>query len=263
MYSNESSCMCAFLAKRVFAMSVQSSPATDKAVARALKDVAARIDSAVKRSGRTQPVRLVAVSKTKPAEAIQEAYDAGHRDFGENYVQELLDKAPLLPGDIRWHFIGHLQSNKARALLEGVAGLACVQTVDSAKLADRLNRIATDLQRQQKLGVMLQVNTSGEESKYGCAPGEAVGLAQHIAGACPALQLAGLMTIGMPDYSSRPENFTCLVECRAQVAAALGVSADSLELSMGMSGDFEQAVEMGSTNVRVGSTIFGARDYSK
>uniref|UniRef100_A0A383WD70 Alanine racemase N-terminal domain-containing protein n=1 Tax=Tetradesmus obliquus TaxID=3088 RepID=A0A383WD70_TETOB len=195
-------------------MSVQSSPATDKAVARALKDVAARIDSAVKRSGRTQPVRLVAVSKTKPAGAIQEAYDAGHRDFGENYVQELLDKAPLLPGDIRWHFIGHLQSNKARALLEGVPGLACVQTVDSAKLADRLNRIATDLQRQQKLGVMLQVNTSGDESK-------------------------------------------------AQVAAALGVSADSLELSMGMSGDFEQAVEMGSTNVRVGSTIFGARNYSK
>eukprot|EP00882_Tetradesmus_deserticola_P003875 GHRQ01004099.1.p1 GENE.GHRQ01004099.1~~GHRQ01004099.1.p1 ORF type:complete len:255 (+),score=89.83 GHRQ01004099.1:556-1320(+) len=254
--------MCAFLAQRVFGMSVHNS-STDKAVARALKDVVARIDSAVKRSGRTQPVRLVAVSKTKPVEAIQEAYDAGHRDFGENYVQELLDKAPLLPADIRWHFIGHLQSNKAKPLLEGVPGLACVQTVDSSKLADRLERIAAGLSRQQKLGVMLQVNTSGEESKYGCAPAEAVGLARHIAAGCGSLQLAGLMTIGMPDYSSRPENFSCLVQCRAEVAAALGLPPEQLELSMGMSGDFEQAIEMGSTNVRVGSTIFGAREYSR
>ncbi|KAF6262302.1 hypothetical protein COO60DRAFT_1699417 [Scenedesmus sp. NREL 46B-D3] len=139
---------------------------------------------------------------------------------------------------------------QGQALLEGVPGLACVQTVDSSKLADRLNRIAAGLSRPQKLGVMLQVNTSGEASKYGCAPAEAVGLARHIAGCCESLQLAGLMTIGMPDYSSRPENFSCLVECRAEVAAALGLAADELQLSMGMSGDFEQAIEMGSTNVR-------------
>lgn len=109
----------------------------------------------------------------------------------------------------------------------------------------------------------LQVNTSGEESKHGVAPEDTVTLAQHIATACKNLKLAGLMTIGQPDYSSKPENFTCLTACRAQVAEALSVSEDSMHLSMGMSGDFEQAVGMGSTVIRVGSTIFGARDYSK
>lgn len=109
----------------------------------------------------------------------------------------------------------------------------------------------------------MQVNTSGEESKYGVEPSDTVALARHIHEECPHLTLAGLMTIGQPDYSSRPENFTRLSEIRAQVADALKVPADSLELSMGMSGDFEQAIQMGSTNVRVGSTIFGARDYSK
>jgi PLP dependent protein len=112
------------------------------------------------------------------------------------------------------------------------------------------------------LRVFVQVNTSGEESKYGLEPGApVVELARYVRDACPRLQLAGLMTIGMPDYSSRPENFECLARCRGEVAAALGVPEASLELSMGMSGDFEQAIEMGSTNVRVGSTIFGARDY--
>eukprot|EP00878_Enallax_costatus_P009568 GHUV01009998.1.p1 GENE.GHUV01009998.1~~GHUV01009998.1.p1 ORF type:complete len:254 (+),score=36.61 GHUV01009998.1:213-974(+) len=252
-----------FAARRIFAMSVQQTSATEHGVARALKDVISRIDGAVQRSGRSQPPRLVAVSKTKPVEAVQEAYDAGHRVFGENYVQELLDKAPLLPSDIKWHFIGHLQSNKVKSLLEGVPDLSMVETVDSVKLADRINRIASGLSRSDKLSVLLQVNTSGEETKYGCEPSEVVDIAQHIAQKCEALHLAGLMTIGMPDYSSRPENFTCLGECRSQVAAALGIDPEQLELSMGMSGDFEQAIEMGSTNVRVGSTIFGARDYSK
>lgn len=107
-----------------------------------------------------------------------------------------------------------------------------------------------------------QVNTSGEESKFGVTPDEAVPLATHIRDECQNLVMAGLMTIGQPDYSSKPENFACLMEVRKKVADALQVDAGSLELSMGMSGDFEQAVEMGSTNVRVGSTIFGARDYS-
>lgn len=106
-----------------------------------------------------------------------------------------------------------------------------------------------------------KVNTSGEESKFGVEPADCVALAQHIAASCKSLRLAGLMTIGMPDYSSRPENFACLADCRQKVAAALGVPEASLELSMGMSGDFEQAIEMGSNNIRVGSTIFGARQY--
>lgn len=109
----------------------------------------------------------------------------------------------------------------------------------------------------------MQVNTSGEESKYGVEPADVEPLARHVQEACAHLRLAGLMTIGQPDYSSRPENFTCLAECRGRVAEALGLEAESLELSMGMSGDFEQAIEMGSTNVRVGSTIFGVREYAK
>lgn len=232
----------------------------DTGVSTALKDVLARMHAAAERSGRSQAPRLVAVSKTKPAELVQEAYNAGQRDFGENYVQELLDKAPHLPPDILWHFIGHLQSNKARALVEAVPNLAMVETVDSEKLASRLD-VATEAVGRSPLRVMVQVNTSGEETKYGVEPGECVALARHIHEACKHLRLAGLMTIGQPDYSSRPENFSCLAECRRQVAEALGVPESELELSMGMSGDFEQAVEMGSTNVRVGSTLFGARAY--
>lgn len=107
----------------------------------------------------------------------------------------------------------------------------------------------------------MQVNTSGEESKHGVEPADAPPLATHIASRCKNLRLAGLMTIGMPDYSSKPENFACLSACREKVAEALGMKPEELELSMGMSGDFEQAIEMGSTNIRVGSTLFGARQY--
>ncbi|PSC69017.1 proline synthase co-transcribed bacterial-like protein -like [Micractinium conductrix] len=231
-------------------------------VAIALADVRARLAAAAARAGRPadrQP-RLVAVSKTKPAEAVKEAYEAGQRDFGENYVQELVDKAPQLPADCAWHFIGHLQSNKVKTLLEAVPNLAMLETVDSEKLASKLDSTVAALGRPP-LPVFVQVNTSGEESKYGVEPADCVPLAAHIHRSCQHLRVAGLMTIGMPDYSSRPENFTCLSGCRTAVCEALGLKEEDVELSMGMSGDFESAVEMGSTNVRVGSTIFGARSY--
>lgn len=107
------------------------------------------------------------------------------------------------------------------------------------------------------------MNTSGEETKFGVKPGDVEKLARHVLSECNHLKLAGLMTIGQPDYSSRPENFQCLVECRKRLCDAVGMAEDDLELSMGMSGDFERAIELGSTNVRIGSVIFGARDYSK
>lgn len=217
---------------------------------------------AAERSGRSNAPRLVAVSKTKPVTDLQEAYNAGQRDFGENYVQEIVDKSPQLPADIHWRFIGHLQSNKVKTLLEGVPSLAAIETIDTVKLANKLNSAIENIGRSP-LDVFVQVNTSGEESKYGVEPGEqCTSLCRHIATACPNLRLAGLMTIGMPDYSSRPENFECLKECRGNVAAALDIAEEDLELSMGMSGDFVQATEMGSTNIRVGSTIFGPRNYS-
>ena len=205
-----------------------------------------------------QRPRLVAVSKFHSAELVKAAYATGHRHFGENYVQELVEKSQALDSDIHWHFIGHLQSNKAKTLVQGCKNLAVVESVDSAKLANKLNTAVASVDRPP-LAVFIQVNTSGEASKSGVEPGEEVALAQHIEGNCKALKVKGLMTIGMPDYTCRPENMECLKKCRQQVAAALQVPEDSLELSMGMSGDFEAAILMGSTNVRVGSSIFGPR----
>lgn len=233
-------------------------------VTKGLADVKKRVEEATKRSGReANPPRLVAVGKTKPLDMILEAYGTGHRYFGENYVQEIIQKAGEAPEDIKWHFIGHLQSNKAKALLEGVPNLSMLETVDTTKLADRLNRLCGELDRKDKLKILVQVNTSGEESKHGVEPVESTNLASHIVSKCPNLKFAGFMTIGMPDYTSRPENFECLKECRKNAADELGIDESDIELSMGMSGDFEAAIEMGSTNVRVGSTIFGARVYNK
>ncbi|KAJ4835691.1 hypothetical protein Tsubulata_032544 [Turnera subulata] len=237
--------------------------------ATALRSVLLRVRQAAERAG-TQPelVRVVAVSKTKPVSLIREVYDAGHRCFGENYVQEIVDKAPQLPEDIQWHFIGHLQSNKVKTLLGivsnfgAVPNLDMVQGVDNDKIASRLDNVVSSLGRNP-LKVLAQVNTSGEESKSGVDPSGCVRLAEYIKARCPNLVLSGLMTIGMPDYTSTPQNFRTLLNCRQEVCKALGMQEDQFELSMGMSGDFEQAIEMGSTNVRIGSTIFGPREYPK
>lgn len=224
-----------------------------------LQAVLARLGELTKELELAVPPRLVAVSKTKPVEQLKVVYDAGQRDFGENYAQELMEKAGLMPSDVRWRFIGPLQSNKARSLVASVPGLACVETVNSTKLAGKLDAACKAVGRDAPLDIMLQVNTSGEASKSGLAPGDdVVALAQHVSSACPRLRIVGVMTIGAPGDNSA---FNVLVQCRKQVAVALGLDADQLELSMGMSGDFEAAVRHGSTSVRVGSTIFGARDY--
>lgn len=229
----------------------------------AVKD---RVAAAIaKRGGGDEPaVRLVAVSKTKPAEAIQHLHESvGVVTFGENYVQELIEKSRSLSPAIQWHFIGHLQSNKAASLVEEVKSLEVVETVDSAKLAKKLNAAVEAFRPSRPLSVFIQVNTSGEDTKCGVEPGaDTVALATAIVKECGLLRLKGLMTIGKPDYTSTPEDFVRLKQCRDDVAAVIGVEPSSLELSMGMSGDFEEAIIMGSTNVRVGSSIFGARDYS-
>uniref|UniRef100_A0A061R944 Pyridoxal phosphate homeostasis protein n=1 Tax=Tetraselmis sp. GSL018 TaxID=582737 RepID=A0A061R944_9CHLO len=253
--------VCA-LSRSASKVAAMAAPSTESAVRKALYDVRTRIAKTVESHKIAREPRLVAISKTKPIEAIREAYEAGHRHFGENYVQEISEKAPELPDDICWHFVGHLQSNKIKLLLDSVPNLSMLETVDSVKLANKLNN-AVDSLKRSPLPVMVQVNTSGEESKSGVSPDDAVELARHVHNGCQNLRLAGLMTIGMPDYTSRPENFQCLKECRKRICKELGLQEDELELSMGMSGDFENAIAMGSTNVRVGSTIFGARDYSK
>jgi PLP dependent protein len=204
-----------------------------------------------------QNVRLVAVSKTKPSQYIQVLYDQGHRDFGENYFQELVDKAESLPKDIRWHFIGHLQSSKASKLIRQVPNLVVLETVDSMKLATKLQN-ACEASGRSSLNVFIQVDTSNEDTKSGVDVDEALSLALEIKAECPALKISGLMTIGAPgDYSC----FDKLSAARDAVALGLGLTKDDLELSMGMSSDFEEAILRGATSVRVGSTLFGPRIY--
>jgi PLP dependent protein len=198
-------------------------------------------------------------------------------------VQELQDKARRLPRTIRWHFIGGLQTNKCRPLAESVPNLWCVASVDSAKKAEALERgraalVAAaqpkesggeDATGGEPLRVMVQVNTSGEAEKSGCAPGEpALALCRLVRERCPHLRLQGLMTIGAIARSrdtsgAENEDFKVLVQVREQVCAELGIPLAELELSMGMSSDYETAIEMGSDEVRVGSTIFGERPPKK
>ncbi|XP_051126034.1 uncharacterized protein LOC127247966 isoform X2 [Andrographis paniculata] len=209
-----------------------AAPAVEGAAVTALRAVMHRVRLAAERSGRrADDVRVVAVSKTKPVPVIAQVYDAGHRCFGENYVQELIEKAPQLPEDIEWHFVGHLQSNKVKALLTAVPNLDMVEGVDNEKVANVLDRTVSTLGRQP-LKVMIQVNTSGEVSKSGVEPSECVELVKHVQLSCSNLNFSGLMTIGMPDYTSTPENFKTLLDCRAQVCKALGVAESQYELSM-------------------------------
>lgn len=229
-------------------------------ISEALNGVLERLKTVSRECGRENPPRLIAVAKTKPVEAVVAAYNAGQRHFGENYIQELVRKSKEVDGEVRWHFIGPLQSNKAKMLV-GVKGLEVVESVDRKKIADVLNREAL-AQGREGLKIMVQVNTSGEQSKSGCEAVEAVKLTRHVVDNCRGLTFVGLMTIGKPDTSERPEAFDILKEVRQNVARDLGRREDELELSMGMSGDFEAATRMGSTSVRVGSIIFGARDYS-
>jgi len=205
---------------------------------------------------------LVAVSKYKPAEDIEVLYKLGHRHFGENYVQELQEKAKQLPQDIKWHFIGNLQSNKAKIARE-IPNLSYVETLDSISKATKLNNQRGQLTPPNPLGVYIQVNTSNEAQKAGIHAqnfGEISELAQHVLQACDHLTLVGLMTIGSFEQShgtTENRDFSTLVEIRDRLAQEL--NKPDLELSMGMSADYLQAIAQGSTNVRVGSNIFGGR----
>jgi len=226
-------------------------------IAQAFENIRGRVKKALKLSEEKQDVELVAVSKTKPNEALMEAYNLGQRHFGENYVQELLRKSQELPSDIKWHFIGHLQSNKARQLLKTVENLEVLETVDSVKLANTLNRICTDLNRD--LTIYVQVNTSGEVQKSGVSPSDCVSLVKHVLNECKSLKFGGLMTIGDFSAEPKPDCFERLRDCRKQVVESLKLDEKSIAMSMGMSADFELAISMGSTSVRVGSALFGAR----
>ena len=249
-----------------------------------IEDVRHRIVVAKESSPFNQPVRLVAVSKTKPIELLQSAYASGQRVFGENYVHEIVEKSPKMPSDVEWHFIGHVQSNKAKVLINGVPNLSMIETIDSKKLADKFNTAlksladgensdsgdekgkhdsSSSIQDQENpriVKVLIQVDTSGEDTKSGVSVEEALELAKHIQESCPFLKFSGVMTIGAPGDMSC---FDKLVACRDMISQSLQIPNSELEVSMGMSSDFEEAIRKGSTNVRPGTTIFGARNYKK
>ena len=223
-----------------------------------LRDIRERIRLACERVGRDeQSVTLIAVSKTFPMSSVIEAYQAGIRHFGENRVQELNEKSASLPGvinngDIYWHMIGHAQRNKAKDI---VSNADMIHSVDSLRLAKELNRRASGL--REKIPCMIQVNVSGESSKFGLEPQQVLDFMEEIQD-LEHLQATGLMTLAAPAENAediRPQ-FTLLRSLRDALSSTYEGIHD---LSMGMSGDFEVAIEEGATHVRIGSLLFGSR----
>ncbi len=214
-----------------------------------------RIAAACQRSGRDPAsVRIVAVTKTQPAAQVAEAMAAGVDAIGENRVQEAAGKRPHLAPTVPWHLIGPLQRNKARQALEL---FDVIETVDRPALADRLESLVAPLPRV--VPVFLEVNIGGESSKHGVPPAEVESLLSHVLIHCPHLAVQGLMTV--PPWSTDPEQvrpyFRQLRHLAEGLAARLGLA--KLELSMGMSDDFEVAVEEGASWVRLGRVLFGER----
>jgi PLP dependent protein len=213
-----------------------------------------RIVAAGARSGRDPgAVTLLAVTKSQPPEVVQEAADCGQVLFGENKVQEAKAKIPLCPGRLRWHFIGHLQSNKCR---DAVELFEMIQSVDSLPLAQEISKRAE--QAARTMPILLEVNVAGEASKFGYPPAKLLAELKEI-NALPRIEIHGLMAV--PPWSAEPEksrpHFRRLRELKQECEQILGVPLP--HLSMGMSGDFEVAIEEGATLVRLGTALFGPR----
>jgi pyridoxal phosphate enzyme (YggS family) len=206
-------------------------------------------------------VTLVAVSKTFPVELIKIAYDCGHRDFGENYVQEWLSKKGLLPSDIRWHFIGHLQTNKVKYIIPGIH---LIHSVDSEKLLKEIQKQAQ--KKSTKVDVLLQVHISGEETKFGFDENELLSIfdnSLHLSH--PHVRICGLM--GMASFTNDElkirNEYKKLKDLFFYIKEKFNLIGDFNVLSMGMSSDYKVAIEEGSSMIRIGSAIFGNRNYGK
>ena len=223
-----------------------------------ISQVLENIKTACEKSGRNpEEVTLVAVSKTKPVAMLKQAYEAGSRDFGENKVQEIMDKYPQLPSDIRWHMIGHLQRNKVKYIIEHAA---LIHSVDSLRLAEEISRQAE--KKQIHANILVEVNIAQEESKFGIFREEAIQLVENIS-KLPWISVKGLMTIA-PFIVNPEENRLFFQKLRQLSVDIQGKNIDNVNmstLSMGMTGDYMVAVEEGATIVRVGTGIFGERNY--
>ena len=224
-----------------------------------LEQVKANIEAACKRVGRDpKDVRLVAVSKTKPISLIEEAIEAGQDTFGENKVQEMCDKMEVLPDNIKWHMIGHLQRNKVKYIVDKVA---MIHSVDSFRLAETIEKEAA--KKDVIVPILIEVNVAQEESKFGLKPEEVLPFIEEIAG-FSHIQIKGLMTIA--PYTEDPEsNREYFREIKKLSVDIRDKNIDNVSmdvLSMGMTGDYMVAVEEGATMVRVGTGIFGERNYN-
>lgn len=216
------------------------------------------IKQACSRSGRSRDdVTLIAVSKTKPVSMLEEAYAYGCRDFGENKVQELIDKYDVMPKDIRWHMIGHLQRNKVKYIVDKVA---LIHSVDSLRLAEEISKEA--LKKNVTVDILIEVNVAGEETKFGLAREETIAFIESIA-KLPNIRIKGLMTIA--PYVENPENnrqhFVILRELSVDIMKKNIDNVSMDVLSMGMTGDYRIAIEEGASYVRIGTGIFGERQY--
>ncbi len=225
-------------------------------IAANLEQINNRINNACRKTGRDpETVKLIAVSKIKPAEQVEEAFHAGQKRFGESYVQEFRDKQPLVTSPVEWHFIGGLQSNKVKYLRGKVA---MIHSVDRLSLAREISNQWSKI--DQIANILLQVNIGDESSKSGCTPGELESLSRSIA-PLANLKICGLMCL--PPHSDDPEQvrpyFSQLRQLSQKIKTLQIPNVEMTVLSMGMSGDFEVAIEEGATLVRVGTAIFGAR----
>ena len=223
-----------------------------------IKDVEKNIDSSVNKSNRNrEDVTLIAVSKTKPAEMIQKLYDAGYRDFGENYVQELSEKMNSLPEDIRWHMIGHLQTNKIKYIIDKVY---MIHSVDSVHLAQAIGKEA--LKRNLTAKILLEVNVAGEDTKFGFTSENLEENFEQIKD-IEGIEVLGLMT-SAPYVENAEENRQYFVKLRSLMVDLKDkglYNKNRFFLSMGMTCDYTVAIEEGADFVRVGTAIFGARKY--
>lgn len=214
-------------------------------------------DSCIRSKRKPEDVTLIAVSKTKPVFMLREAYEAGCRHFGENKVQELVSKYEEMPKDIHWHMIGHLQTNKVKYIVDKVY---LIHSVDSLKLAQEISRQAE--KKNIVVSVLIEVNVAGEETKFGIAPEDAETIIRNIA-SLPGILIRGLMTIA--PYTDNPEDnrqyFTRLKQLSVDIAEKNIDNVNMDVLSMGMTGDYAVAIEEGAAFVRIGTGIFGEREY--
>lgn len=229
-------------------------------LAQNIETVEKNIADACKRAGRLpQEVTLIAVSKTKPVEMLEEVYQAGSREFGENYVQELVDKIAVLPKDIHWHMIGHLQRNKVKYITGNVT---MIHSVDSLRLAEEISK--ESVKKNVQSDILIEVNVAAEENKFGFTPENVITEISKMA-VLPNLRIRGLMT-SAPFVENPEENRKYFRQLKQLLVDINAKNIDNINmdvLSMGMTNDYIVAVEEGATMVRVGTAIFGARNYNK